>query len=141
MKKNNRRGFTIVELVIVIAVIAILAGVLIPTFAGIISKANQSKALQEAQNAYKEAYALAIADGKIDSPEAQEAGSYEFTFTGTIDKLTEVTVKVLNGSDAANDKYVVSVSASGVVTVNKADADNTTFEKETEATEATQGTN
>ena len=53
MLNRNKKGFTIVELVIVIAVIAILAGVLIPTFAGIISKANESKALQESQNAIK----------------------------------------------------------------------------------------
>ena len=42
MKKFNKKGFTIVEIVIVIAVIAILAAVLIPTFTAIISKANQS---------------------------------------------------------------------------------------------------
>ena len=42
IKRNNKKGFTIVELVIVIAVIAILAAVLIPTFAGIIRKANIS---------------------------------------------------------------------------------------------------
>lgn len=42
MKHTNKKGFTIVELVIVIAVIAILAAVLIPTFAGIIRKANLS---------------------------------------------------------------------------------------------------
>ena len=52
MKKNSRKGFTITELVIVIAVIAILAAVLIPTFSGIISKANESAALQKAKNAY-----------------------------------------------------------------------------------------
>lgn len=40
MKNINRKGFTIVELVIVVAVIAVLAAVLIPTFAGIIEKAN-----------------------------------------------------------------------------------------------------
>lgn len=51
-KKNNRKGFTIVELVIVIAVIAILATVLIPTFGNVIEKANNSKALQEAKNTY-----------------------------------------------------------------------------------------
>lgn len=55
MKKLNKKGFTIVELVIVIAVIAILAGVLIPTFASVVTKANQSKAMQEAKNEY-EAY-------------------------------------------------------------------------------------
>lgn len=54
MKKLNKKGFTIVELVIVIAVIAILAGVMIPTFSGVIEKANESKALQEASNSYKQ---------------------------------------------------------------------------------------
>ncbi len=52
MKKNNKKGFTIVELVIVIAVIAILAAVLIPTFSGVVEKANESAALQEAKNQY-----------------------------------------------------------------------------------------
>ena len=42
MRNTNKKGFTIIELVIVIAVIAILAAVLIPTFAGIIRKANVS---------------------------------------------------------------------------------------------------
>ena len=42
MKHTNKKGFTIVELVIVIAVIAILAAVLIPTFSNLIKKANLS---------------------------------------------------------------------------------------------------
>ncbi len=42
MKRNNKKGFTIIELVVVIAVIAILAAVLIPTFSSIIKKANTS---------------------------------------------------------------------------------------------------
>lgn len=42
MKKSRKRGFTIVELVVIIAVIAILAAILIPTFAGITEKANLS---------------------------------------------------------------------------------------------------
>ena len=35
-KQNKKRGFTIIELVIVVTVIAILSAVLIPTFAGVI---------------------------------------------------------------------------------------------------------
>lgn len=46
MKQSKKRGFTIVELVIVIAVVAILAAVLIPTFAGLIEKANTSVDMQ-----------------------------------------------------------------------------------------------
>lgn len=53
-KAVKRRGFTIVELVIVVAVIAVLAAVLIPTFSGIIEKARESAAMQEALGAYTE---------------------------------------------------------------------------------------
>lgn len=52
-KRNNKKGFTIVELVIVIAVIAILAAVLIPTFSGVVEKANKSAAMQAAKNEYE----------------------------------------------------------------------------------------
>jgi len=40
MKRTNKKGFTIVELVIVIAVIAILAAVLIPTFVRLVRKSK-----------------------------------------------------------------------------------------------------
>ncbi len=48
--KKMKKGFTIMELVIVIAVIAILAAVLIPTFSNITDRANESAAMQEARN-------------------------------------------------------------------------------------------
>ncbi len=46
MRKTNKKGFTIVELVIVIAVIAILAAVLIPTYSSLVKKANESADIQ-----------------------------------------------------------------------------------------------
>lgn len=53
MKKLLNKGFTIVELVIVIAVIGILAAVLIPTFSNVIESANETADLQEAQSTLK----------------------------------------------------------------------------------------
>ena len=50
MKRSTKKGFTIVELVIVIAIIAILAAVLIPTFASLIQKANITKDTQVIRN-------------------------------------------------------------------------------------------
>ena len=81
MKKMNKKGFTIVELVIVIAVIAILAAVLIPTFSGVVDKAQESAAKQELVAAYKEAFALAIADGYIEAGDAETVSDFTFTFT------------------------------------------------------------
>ena len=52
--KKNKKGFTIIELVIVIAVIAILAAVLIPTFTTVIGKSHQSNAVSRAKSAYTE---------------------------------------------------------------------------------------
>lgn len=56
-KKNSsswnaalRRAFTITELVIVIAVIAILAAVLIPTFTSLVNRANESADIQTVKN-------------------------------------------------------------------------------------------
>ena len=64
-KKNNRKGFTIVELVIVIAVIAILATVLVPTFGNVIDNAKQTTIKQEAKNLYTE-YVSNSTDGNFE---------------------------------------------------------------------------
>ena len=53
MLKKMKKAFTITELVIVIAVIAILAAVLIPTFTTVVDKANESAAMQEARSEFE----------------------------------------------------------------------------------------
>ena len=50
MINSKKKGFTIVELVIVIAVVAILAAVLIPTFSNLVKKANLSADQQTIRN-------------------------------------------------------------------------------------------
>ena len=42
MNKNNKKGFTLTELVIVIVIIAILAAVLIPTYTGLVNRVKDS---------------------------------------------------------------------------------------------------
>lgn len=64
MKKLlNKKGFTIVELVIVIAVIAILAAVLIPTFSNVVDSAKETATLQEAKGTLDSYIGVMSSDG------------------------------------------------------------------------------
>ena len=64
MLKLNKKGFTIVELVIVIVIVAILAAVLIPTFIGLIRAANTSADIQLVTNLNKALAMQEALDGK-----------------------------------------------------------------------------
>ena len=60
-KKN--RGFSLVELVVVIAVLSILSAVAIPSFTGIMEWAETVIAMYNLNNAYKECYSnLSLSD-------------------------------------------------------------------------------
>lgn len=64
LRKSNKKGFTLVELVIVIAVLAILAAIAIPTVTNIINTANTNVDASNAQTielALKSSYAEATA--------------------------------------------------------------------------------
>lgn len=63
-KKTNKKGFTIVELVIVIAVIAILAAVLIPTFSSLVKTAQTSSDVSLVKNLNISLNTSEVLDGK-----------------------------------------------------------------------------
>lgn len=70
LRKSNKKGFTLVELVIVIAVLAILAAIAIPTVTNIINTANTNVDASNAQTielALKSSYAEATAGTWKDS--------------------------------------------------------------------------
>ena len=70
MKRTNKKGFTIVELVIVIAVIAILAAVLIPNISRLVRKAQVSNDLSLVRNLNT---ALDMESATMDYPTAYSA--------------------------------------------------------------------
>jgi len=60
MKKLNKKGFTLIELIVVIAILAILAAILIPSLTNYIQKATDSKNQANCRSLYT-AYQLELA--------------------------------------------------------------------------------
>lgn len=61
MKNSNKKGFTLVELVVVIAIIGVLAAILVPSMMGYVKKSRLKTANGNAKTAYNTA-AGALAD-------------------------------------------------------------------------------
>lgn len=106
MKHTNKKGFTIVELVIVIAVIAILAAVLIPNLSALVTKANKSAAMQEAK--------AAMDDDLINA----EGDLANMTTYATSDGKQYYIVKAVSTRDAAvtanSGNVIIAVTSSEV---------------------------
>lgn len=89
MKRTNK-GFTLVELIIVIAVIGVLAAILIPVFSNVIKKANVKSAFSDARNALSQYIAdKSTGDGAqvVESGDVfvvtKTSGTYYFQYNGT----------------------------------------------------------
>jgi prepilin-type N-terminal cleavage/methylation domain-containing protein len=63
MKKNNKKGFTLAELLIVVAIIAVLVAIAIPVFTAQLKKSQLATEVANTRSAYAEGVATALADG------------------------------------------------------------------------------
>ena len=81
MKKNNK-GFTLVELIVVLVILAILAAILVPALLGYIDKARQGQYAEEAHSV------MVAAQAYETEQYAKSGGTFVTSFTG--DALTYV---------------------------------------------------
>ena len=116
---RNKKGFTLVELVIVIAVIAILAGVMIGTFASVVKKAKESAKMQEMTAQKQEQIANDI-DQKLKNAEWLGWTDFEEKLADVMaDTFKQAKIDGNNVKEAVNDavekafaKYASSIGTS-----------------------------
>ena len=74
LKDNKKKGFTLVELIVVLVILAILAALLIPALTGYINKAKEKSIVAETRQAVMAAQTLVDeAYGKLDLTAADDA--------------------------------------------------------------------
>lgn len=64
MKKNNNKGFTLMEMLIVVAIIAVLVAIAIPVFTNQLEKSREATDAANIRSAYAEVMAAALTGAK-----------------------------------------------------------------------------
>ena len=107
MKKSNKKGFTLVELIVVIAIMAILAAVLVPTVTNKINDAKRSAAKSDIQSAAK-AISLKLAESEDGLTRASIKAIPEVAKIITQTTGYHAQIKFLNGTIilSSNTTYV-----------------------------------
>lgn len=108
MNKMNKKGFTLIEMLVVIAIIAVLVSIIIPTVS---SSTDRAKAAADAANlrSAKAVIATMILEGKVDNSTAAatvtaaacgvpETGNYgeDADFSASVATTGDITVKYGN---------------------------------------------
>lgn len=129
MRKGNNKGFTLAELLIVVAIIAVLVAIAIPVFTTQLERSREATDLANIRSAYAEVVADYLANGATTASDSKGVGIKQQTAGWLIDdgepKLytrvdgEETAIELKNLSVEDGDTVYVHVSATGAVTVDK----------------------
>ncbi len=100
-KLNNKKGFTLMEMLIVVAIIAVLVAIAIPVFNGALTKSKEAADVANVRALYAEWQVSILTENK-DIPADKAAflagpdknGATEFTFNYADEKLTYTNGKI-----------------------------------------------
>ena len=118
-KKLNKKGFTLAELLIVVAIIAILVAIAVPIFTAQLNKARIAVHQANARSV-KSAAVAAIMEGNTIGTDKADITQGEWTVTGTVDSATGAVALTSIGAASTGEDTVngTEVSSSGSIAPN-----------------------
>lgn len=130
-KTNNKKGFTLAELLVVVAIIAVLVAIAIPIFTSQLEKAREATDAANLRAAYATAAANQISsqndNGTISTSDTTVTITQTKEGWDSVDEIAGVTLKGSSiNAVTAGDKVTVKVDADGTAkfTVEKKSTTN-----------------
>lgn len=115
MNKMNKKGFTLIEMLVVIAIIAILVSIVIPVVGNSTEKAKEAKDAANIRAAITEATAKGLANGTSASVTVNLTQSGDFETLGTGAKIANFEPSTFANKASVTITYTV---ATGEITVS-----------------------
>ena len=117
LKKMNKKGFTLAELLIVVAIIAVLVAISIPIFSAQLEKAKEATDMANIRSAYAEVVAAYLGDSKEHVASVtlkSNTNNYESDETA---EIAGVKYEVILKGVSIQNPCEVKVTADGKVTI------------------------
>lgn len=123
MKKTNKKGFTLAELLVVVAIIAVLVAIAIPIFTSQLEKAREATDVANIRAAYAEATTKVLSGDGTTSTDGKTvtatAKTPKMVSNGAIDKLSDATtigsIDIKNITINNGQEVTVEVDEKGTV--------------------------